>query len=177
MAFLTLAAEQAEVTFVGLIPFITALVVFLIVFAIAAKVIWPKILAGLDEREAKIRDEIRSAEEAREQAKGLLNEYEKNLAQARDEANQMIAKARNDAKAVAEELRSRNEAELVELKHRATLEIEAAKRNAINDIYLEATNLATTIASKILEREVSAQDQQRLVEESLGELAAANGSK
>ena len=75
--------------------FITTIVVFLIVLAIAVKAIWPKILAGLDEREAKIRDEIRSAEEAREQAKGLLSEYEKNLAEARNEANQMIAKARN----------------------------------------------------------------------------------
>lgn len=175
MVPLTLAAEQAEVTFFGVIPFITAIVVFLIVLGIAATVIWPKILAGLDEREAKIRDEIRSAEEAREQAKGLLNEYEKNLAEARNEANQMIAKARNDAKAVAEELRSRNEAELTELKQRATQEIEAAKRNAVNEIYVEASNLATAIASKILEREVNAEDQQRLVEESLGELAAVNG--
>lgn len=171
----TLAAEQADVIYPGIVPFITSIVVFLIVFAIAAKVIWPKILAGLDEREAKIREEIRSAEEAREQAKGLLGEYEKNLAEARNEANQMIAKARNDAKAVAEELRKRNETELTELKTRATQEIEIAKRNAINDVYVEASTLATAIASKILQREINADDQRRLVEESLGEMATVNG--
>ncbi len=175
MASLLLAAEQAELGYLALVPFITTLVVFAFVFLIAAKVIWPKIVSGLDEREAKIRDEIRSAEEAREQAKGLLSEYEKNLAEARNEANQMVAKARNDAKAVAEELRARNEAELVELKSRAMQEIEVAKRNAINDIYVEASTLATSIASKILEREISAEDQKRLVEESLGEMATVNG--
>ena len=175
MAFSVLAAEQAGVTDLTPVLFITTIVVFLIVLAIAAKAIWPKILAGLDEREAKIRDEIRSAEEAREQAKGLLSEYEKNLAEARNEANQMIAKARNDAKAVAEELRKRNESELTELKSRAMQEIEIAKRNAINEIYVEATTLATTIAGKILQREINAEDQQRLVEESLGEMATVNG--
>lgn len=175
MALLFLAAEQAEVSDFNLIPFITAIVVFLIVLAVAATVIWPKILAGLDARENKIRDEIRSAEEAREQAKGLLSEYEKNLAEARNEANQMVAKARNDAKAIAEELRARNEQELTELKSRAMQEIEVAKRNAINDIYVEAGTLATTIASKILEREINADDQRRLVEESLGEMATVNG--
>lgn len=175
MVLYTLAAEQADVIYPGIVPFITSIVVFLIVLGIAATAIWPKIVAGLEERERKIRDEIRSAEEAREQAKGLLSEYEKNLAEARNEANQMIAKARNDAKSVAEELRKRNESELSELKSIAMQEIEVAKRNAINDIYVEATTLATSIAGKILQREINAEDQQRLVEESLGEMATVNG--
>lgn len=174
MAVLVLA-EQADVTAVNLIPFISAIVVFLIVLGISATIIWPRIISALDAREAKIREEIQRAEEAREQARGLLTEYEKNLADARNEATQMIAKARNDAKAVADELRKRNDAELAQLKSSAMQEIEAAKRNAINEIYAEATTLATAIASKILQREISAEDQQRLVEESLREMATING--
>lgn len=171
MAVLLLAAEQAEVTDFELVPFITAIVVFLIVLAIAAKVIWPPIMKGLDERERKIREEIQSAEEAREQAKKVLSDYEKSLAQARDEANQMVAKAKADAKAVAEELRSKNEAELTEMKERAMREIHSAKRTAITELHQEAASLASGIASRILEREINEQDQQKLVEESMRKLA------
>ncbi len=168
-----LAAEQTDIIYPGVVPFITTIIVFLIVLGIAGSVIWPRITKGLDQREEKIRQEIRSAEEAREQAKSLLADYEKNLAQAREEANQMIAKARADAKAVAEELRNRNDAELAELKGRAMREIETAKKTAINEIYAEASMLGTAMASKILERELTPEDQQRLVDESLGELAGA----
>jgi F-type H+-transporting ATPase subunit b len=173
MALYTLAADQTEVTAVGLIPFITTIVVFLIVLAIAAKFIWPLILKGLDERDQKIRQEIASAEEARENAKKLLQDYERNLTAAREEAGQMIAKARADARAVAEELRSRNDAELADLKARAMSEIESAKKTAIAELHAEAATIATAMAGKILQREISAIDQQRLVDDSLGELAGA----
>lgn len=155
------------------LPGVTALIVFGIAFLILATQVWPKITKALDEREAKIRHEIESAEQAREQAKAALAEYQRNLASAREEANQMIAKAKADAKAVAEELRSRNEAELVEMKQRATREIESAKHAAVASLYNEASNLAVAIAGKILEREISPVDQKRMIDESLHQLAKA----
>jgi F-type H+-transporting ATPase subunit b len=155
------------------LPFVTILVVFGITYWLLAKKVWPLILKSLDEREQKIREEIQQAEESREQAKAVLAEYEKSLAQAREEANQMVAKAKTDAKAVAEELRARNEQELTEMKDRATREIEAAKKAAITELHEESVGLAMSIARKILQREISADDQKRLVEESMQELAAA----
>src|SRR5262245_64740977 len=76
------------------LPAVTALAVFLIAFIFLYIKVWPMIIKGLDDREAKIRHEIESAEQAREQAKAALAEYEQNLGKARDEANAMIAKAR-----------------------------------------------------------------------------------
>ena len=119
-----LAAEGGNPVSVQLMPLLTAIVVFVIAFLVLKVAVWPKITKGLDDRDRKIRDEIRSAEEAREQAKAALAEYQRNLASAREEATRMIAQARTDAKAAAEELRSRNEAELADLKARATREIE-----------------------------------------------------
>lgn len=169
-----LAAEGIEhsksLDLANWLPGATALVVFLIAFTILALKVWPAISKGLDDRDQKIRDEIAGAEEAQRQAKAALAEYEENLASAREEANQMIAKARTDAKAVAEDLRSRIEADLAEMKARAGRDIEAAKHNAIIELHAEAATLASAVASKILEREISAGDQQRLVEASLQEL-------
>jgi len=154
-----------------LLPMITAIIVFGAAFWILARHVWPRITHGLDERERKIKDEIQSAEEAREQARAALQEYEQNLSQAREEAAQMIAKAKSEAKAAGEELRRKNEEELGRMKQRATQEIEAAKQNAITELHDRASELASTMAAKILEREINADDQQRLIEQSLDQLA------
>ena len=82
----------------------------------------------------------------------------------------MIAKAKADAKSAGEELRRQNETELASMKQRATRDIESAKQAAITELHAEATVLATAIAGKILQREISASDQQNLVEETLEEL-------
>ncbi|MGI9014959.1 MAG: F0F1 ATP synthase subunit B [Phycisphaerales bacterium] len=154
------------------LPAVTALIVFGVAFAILALKVWPMITQALDARDQKIRDEIRAAEEAREQAKAALDRYENELSSAREEASRMIQQARAEAKATAEELRARNEVELADLRNRAANDIRAAKENAIAEIHAEAGTLATAIASRILKREISVQDQQRLVEESLGQLGS-----
>ena len=165
-----LAADRTP-TSVDWIPAVTALVVFIAFFLVLARKVWPPLLKGLEDRQTKIREEIEAAEAARAQANEALAEYEENLAKAKQEASEMIARARADAKAVAEELRSRNETELSEMKDRATREIAAARQAAITEIHSETAGLAAAIAAKILKREISSDDQQRLVEESLAELA------
>ena len=149
----------------------TTIVVFVLFLLLASKYVWPHILKGLDQREEKLRDDLQAAEEARQRANDALQEYEQELTKARTEAGEMIAKARQDAKAVAEELRSNNTRELTEMKSAATADIEAAKRAAIGELHAEASNLAVSIASRILDREISATDQQALINESLAEIA------
>lgn len=158
---------------VEILPLITAIIVFGVSFILLAKYVWPRIAQGLEDRDRKIKDEIDSAEDARKQAKNALEEYERELANARHEAAEMIAKARADAKAIAEDLRHRNATELIEMKQRAEHEIDAAKQAAINELYAEASTLAVTMAGKILKREISVDDQERLMDESLQEMGHA----
>ncbi len=153
------------------VSFVSSIVVFLIAFLILWRLVWPKITRALDERDRKILDEIQSAEEAREQAKAALFQYERELAGAREEASRMIQSAKADAKATAEELRKRSEQELTDMRGRATREIETAKQAALSEIHAEAATLATSIASRILQREISVDDQRRLVDESLERLS------
>lgn len=167
------AATHAEVMAMEWLPAVTTVIVFLVAFGFLYVKVWPRIIKGLDDRQQKIHEEIRSAEEAREQAKAALAEYESQLAGARQEAGEMIAKAKADAQAVAAELRARNETELNEMKQRATRELQSAKHAAITELHAEAATLAADIAGKILKREISAADQKRLVDESLEELAGA----
>ena len=153
-----------------LIAFTTAVVVFLVFFVLCAKLIFPKIIAGLDERYTKIRNEIDAAEKARQGAESAQKKFEEKLRQAQDEATRTIAEAQAIARKVGDELRAKNDADLADMKARAVADIQAAKENAVKELNDHAVGLATTMASKILRREVSAGDQSRLVTESLAEL-------
>jgi len=154
----------------GIVPSLVSLVVFGIVFAVIATTVWPKIAKGLDERATKIREEIAAAEDARKQAKEALEQYEKSLADARAEAQRMLEKTKAQQQELANELRAKADAELTAMKERVRRDIESAKRAALAEIYNETANLATSVAAKILQREVTPRDQQRLVDESLAQL-------
>lgn len=174
---LALAAEEAheKVEAIanvkqGVYTAVTALVVFAIVFAVLAVKVWPTITKALDERANKIKSEIEAAESARKQAKDALDQYQASLSQARAEAQKEIDKARAQAQVIASELRAKADVELAALREKALKDIEAARRAAVADLYSESANLATAMAGKILQREVSSGDRQKLLDESLAQL-------
>ena len=77
--------------------FIPALIAFLIIWIVLAKLVWPQVLQMMDKRQQKIQDDLdaaaKSKQEAAEQAKG----YEDKLVEAHREAEAIIAKAKKEA--------------------------------------------------------------------------------
>lgn len=165
----------ADVMALEVMPAVTALVVVLVTFVFLYLKVWPTITKGLDERNAKILGEIKAAEDARKQAKAAQLEFEKKLGEAREEATRLISSSRAEAQRVAEVERARMEKEMQERLQRAGAEIDAAKRQAIMEVHDRAVSLAAQIAGQILKREISTNpaDQQKLVEESLQQLAGS----
>lgn len=160
----------------GVVTAVTAVLVFLLVMAVLGAKVWPTISKALDERERKIRDEIEAAEAARMQAKDALESYEKSLAEARAEAQQMLDNAKAEQQKLTAELKAKAEVDLAAMKEKAQREIESAKRAAVAEVYAEAASLATTVAGKILQREITSDDQQRLVNEAVAELSTSGAN-
>ncbi len=155
-----------------MINFFVALIVFGAAFGILAWKAWPAIVKGLDDRDNKIREEIYSAEQARQRANDALQEYEKSLAEARAEAAAMIEQTKAEQSRMAAEYRQEAEAQRAQMLESARSSIEAAKRAALNEIYAETAMLATDVASKILGREINPEDQKHLVQETLSEVSS-----
>lgn len=149
----------------------TTVVVFLIFFGVAAVLVWPKILSGLDERNQKIRGEIERAEAAQADAAEALRQQEEALRAARVESTEMIAKARSDAEDAARDMRAKAESELQSLREQARREIDTARESAIKNISAHAASLSTAVAGRILNREISADDQKDLIDQTLQEFA------
>ncbi len=177
MSSVALAAEKASVIekpSAGIIPGMTAIILFLIVAGISAAMIWPKIVAGLDERNEKIVGEIAAAEDARKQAKEALAQYEQNLSDARAESQKMLEDTKAQQASLAANLKATANAELSAMREKAVADIDAAKKQALSELYNESVNLATVMAGKILAREVTVDDQQKLMDESLAEMKSVN---
>ncbi len=159
-----------------IVPYIASLVVFGAAFFILSKVAWPKILGGLQEREKKIRDEIDAAERSRKQAERALQQYEKALSEARAEASKMLEAAKAEQQKLAVELRARTESEVNAMRDAAKRDIDAARRAAVAEVYANMAETATSVAARILGRELNSADQQSLVEQSLGELQSVRAN-
>ncbi|MEM9883584.1 MAG: F0F1 ATP synthase subunit B [Planctomycetota bacterium] len=143
------------------------LLMFLILLGVLWVFVWPKILGGLQAREQKQLGDLEAAESARSEAEASLAEYKAQLAEARKEAQAIVAEARTAAQQAANADRAKIEAEVASLKDNAQRDIAAAKEQALAEIYGQAATLSTTIAGKILGREVSADDQRQLIDESV----------
>src|SRR5687768_8233594 len=154
----------------GIIPALTTLIIFVLLLIVLGKYAWGPIVTGLKVREDKIRKDIKDAEDARARAEATLREYSDQLATAEGKIRDMMAKASADAEKLATNLRMQAQQESEEIKERANRDIEAARKAAVTDIYAQAADLSTNIAEKILRRNLNADDQRALVNESLERL-------
>ena len=160
--------EEVREFFMG--PAIWTLVIFLIMLAILYPTAWKNVLAGLKKREERIRKDIADAEATRARAEATLREYNQQLATAENRVREILGKATADAERLATTIRMQAQQESEDIKERATKDIEAAKNQAIREIYAQAATLATTVAEKIIKRNLNAADQEQLVRESLDQL-------
>jgi F-type H+-transporting ATPase subunit b len=149
---------------------VTTLIVFLILVFVLGKFAWGPIATGLKAREDKIRKDIADAEAARARAEATLREYNTKLASAEAQIREMLSKATADAENIATNIRARAQQESEEIKERANRDIETARDQAIGQIHNEAVNLATSIAEKILHRNLNPDDQRDLLARSLEQL-------
>ena len=148
-------------------------VVFLVVLVVLKKVAWSKILQGLQSREDKIRQDLQDAQDAAKEADQTLKQYQAMVAEGRAEAQKIIDQSRAEAEKISQQMRDDAAHQITQMRQRAANEIQSAKEQAISDIYSEVAGLSTAVAGRILKREISSEDHQRLIQASLEELASS----
>ena len=145
-------------------------IIFVVLLAILYPTAWKSVLAGLKNREQRIREDIANAEAARKRAEETLREYNARLAAAENSVRDMLAKATADGERLAATIRTKAQQEAEEAKDRATKDIEAARDTAVRQVREEAVNLATLMAEKVLRRNLNPDDQRTLLRDSLDQL-------
>ena len=149
------------------------LVIFGLVLFVLGKFAWGPILNTLQARETFIRESLETAKRDRDEAEARLREYEERLAQARAEATAIVDEGRRDAVAVKQRIEEDAQREADKRLERAKREIQIATETATKEIYLLSARLATDMAGKMMGRELTPQDHERLIAESLDGVNAA----
>lgn len=154
----------------GLVTSITTLIVFGILVVILAKIAFGPIAASLKAREDKIRADIEGAEKARRDAEVRLKEYEVRLAKAEEEARKILTQAVADAERAATTLKAHAQQEAEEIRERGRKDLETEYARAITQFNEHVADVSTSIAEKILRRNINPADQGELIRSSLQQL-------
>jgi len=147
--------------------FIWTILTFLVLVALLARFAWRPLLEALDRRQEAIAKSLEDAQRARQELERLQRESAEMMRQARVEADAIVSRSRSDAEALREELKQKSRAEAAAIVKNAEKQIQLETARAIQQIRSETIDLSVAIASKILRRQVSKEDHEGLIEETL----------
>jgi F-type H+-transporting ATPase subunit b len=125
---------------------------------------FPAVRKGMEARTERIRQNLDAADKAKAEAQSVLDDYQRQLADAKNEANRIIEEARQTADQLRRDLIARAEADATQLRQHATADINAAKDRALNELKAQLTTLAIDLAEKVIERNLDRQTNAALVE-------------
>ena len=174
-SLLPLAAEAAGDDKSGLIKPVPGLMIwklisFAIVFFVLKRVAFGPIQKVIDDRRDRIRRSIEEADNARAEARRLLEEHRGLIGQARREAEEILAEARKVADAQRERARQEAEEDRQRRLEETRKQIESETQRALGQIRTEVAELALVAAEKVTARSLTDEDHRRLIDEAIREL-------
>lgn len=146
---------------------------FLIVLVILAWKAWGPMIEALDRREQTIRESLEAADKARSEAEVMTSKFEEQLRAGRQEAQQVLAEARTLAEKVRLDIETTAGKRADEIIAKAKEQIETEKARALQEIRSEVVDLSLSIATKVLERNITSEDNRKLAEQSLKQIGRA----
>ena len=149
---------------------IWTLLAFGVTLVVLNKFAFPAIRDALDKRVKMIDDSIEDAKKAREESDALLAEYRERLKDARVQADEIVARARKAAETHEQDSSEEARVKRAEMLEQTRRDIDAETRRAIEEIRSEVADLTVLATEKVTGRVLTDADQQRLVDEALGEL-------
>jgi F-type H+-transporting ATPase subunit b len=153
-------------------------VIFVIVAIFFWRVVLPRIQKTLDERAEQIEGGIKKAENAQAEAAAALEEYNKQLADARSEAARIREQARVDGQKILAELKEQANAEAARITANAQAQIEAERQAALVSLRSEVGTLAIDLASGVIGESLSDDAKsQAIVDRFLADLEASEQAK
>ena len=129
-----------------------------------------KIKAILDQRREAADKEITDAQAAKAEALVIKETYEQNMKEAKAQASSILERAQKTATVRSEEIIRQANDEAVAIREKASADIAQEKKKAINDAKDEIAGLSLAIAGKVVGRELTADDQSKLIDSFIDEL-------
>ncbi|MGH9144265.1 MAG: F0F1 ATP synthase subunit B [Vicinamibacterales bacterium] len=147
--------------------FIWTIVTFLVLLTVLAKFAWRPLLDALETRQNAIRKSLDDAQQAKGELERLNAESARIIQQARIDAEAIVSQSRGDGDRLREEIRAKARTEADHIVKNAERQIQLETSRALEQIRREAVDLSVMIASKIIQRNLSKEDNERLIDDAL----------
>ena len=159
-----------------ILPVMSELVYAVIAFTILLVLMYwkafPAVKKAMDSRSDRIRDSLDEAERAKSEANTILEDYKRQLADAKNESARIIEEARQTAEQLRKDLMTRAETEVAEFRTRANEEITAAQGRAVADVQSQIKALAFDAAQIVVQRNLDRETNEALVEQFINQVGA-----
>ena len=147
--------------------FFWTIAVFLTLLFLLKKFAWGPLLAALEERKAGIRKSLDDADTAKRELAELQSKTSALIGKARTEADAILSEARADGAKIRQELRDIAQQEAQAIKHDAQQQIQLERDRTVSELRREAVELSVMIASKLIRRNLTPEDNAALIDEAL----------
>ncbi len=154
---------------------IWTLVSFFILLILLKKVAFPPILKGMKKREETIKQQLEEAQKTKKEAQDLLEDYKRQLAEARSEAQKIINEGKSLGENMRKEIVQKAQEESNQIVKRAQEEIELQKQKAILELQEKIADLSIMAATKIINKSLNTEDNRRLVEDYVSKVGELYG--
>jgi F-type H+-transporting ATPase subunit b len=158
---------------------IWTIICFLVVLVVLKRYAFGPIQQMIDTRRERIQQAIAEADNAREEARKLLEEHRKLIGQAKSESEEILGEARRLAEAQRDRVKQETEEDRQRRLEETRRQIDQATAQALGQIRDEVGKLSLLAAEKITRKSLTDADQQRLIDEALAEIdfSALEGSR
>lgn len=150
--------------------FIWTIFTFLLLLVLLAKFAWKPLLAFLATREEAIKTSLENAQTAKKELERLQQESAQIIRKAHGEAESIVSRSWSDAEKVREEMKQKAKTEADAIVKESQRQIELETGRALRQIRNEVADLSIAIASKVIQRNVSKEDNSRLIEDTLKQI-------
>jgi F-type H+-transporting ATPase subunit b len=175
-ALLPLAAEAADDDkssgLIEVVPglMIWTLICFAIAFFVLRKYAFGPIQKTIEARRDRIREAVEEADNARDEARALLEQHRQLIAEAKSESAGILAEARKVADAQIDRAKDEAEGERQRRLEETKRQIEAETARALDQIRSEVADLTVEATERVTGKVLDSADQRRLIDEAIAGL-------
>lgn len=137
----------------------------LIMFLIVKKFLFKPVMNIMNARQEQVDKIYNDANQDRSEAAGMKKEYENRLATAREEADGLVRSAVQTAQRRSDAILAEANSQVSHLKQKAEEDIAMEKQQMLKSVQSEISDMAVSIASKVVEREIQKKDHDAFVDE------------
>ena len=161
---------------VGIVPwtFIAQICNLFIQVYLIKRFLFKPINEMLEKRRQMADAQIQDAVKAKNEADAIKAEYEQNMLEAKNKANDILISAQKTAAVQSEAMLKEAASQAAAIKVKAENDIAQEKRKAVNEIKGEIGGMAMENAGKVIEREICEEDHRKLIDEFISNVGEAS---